>query len=183
MELDRVPLWRGDSVPVKQLAEDFARYLYLPRLSDPSVLVHAVRDGVALLTWSQDSFAYAESYDEAAGRYRGLCSGRNLNISDHNSAGLLVKPEVALKQLDAEAPAPGSNGGGTKPEVEKPERGEEEGGSGAGGLPKTEPNPQPRRYHGTVSPDPTRVGRDAGRIADEVIAHLEGLVGSTVTGP
>ena len=31
MELDRVPLWRGDDVSVKQLAEDFARYLYLPR--------------------------------------------------------------------------------------------------------------------------------------------------------
>jgi hypothetical protein len=28
--------------------------------------------------------------------------------------------------------------------------------------------------------DPTRVGRDAGRIADEVIAHLAGLVGSSV---
>jgi hypothetical protein len=28
--------------------------------------------------------------------------------------------------------------------------------------------------------DPTRVGRDAGRIADEVIAHLAGLVGSDV---
>lgn len=27
---------------------------------------------------------------------------------------------------------------------------------------------------------PTRVGRDAGRIADEVISHLEGLVGSKV---
>jgi hypothetical protein len=38
MELDRVPLWRGDrkeSVAVKQLVEDFARYLYLPRLKDP----------------------------------------------------------------------------------------------------------------------------------------------------
>jgi predicted AAA+ superfamily ATPase len=30
MELDRVPLWRGDHVAVKQLIEDFARYLYLP---------------------------------------------------------------------------------------------------------------------------------------------------------
>ena len=28
--------------------------------------------------------------------------------------------------------------------------------------------------------DPTRVGRDAGRIADEVIAHLAGLVGADV---
>jgi hypothetical protein len=39
----------------------------------------------------------------------------------------------------------------------------------------------PNRYHGTVVLDATRVGRDAGRIADEVIAHLAGLVGSDVT--
>ena len=35
---------------------------------------------------------------------------------------------------------------------------------------------KPRRFHGTVTLDPARVGRDAGRIADEVIAHLVGLV-------
>ena len=35
-------------------------------------------------------------------------------------------------------------------------------------------------FHGSVSLDPTRVGRDAGRIADEVIAHLAGLVDSKV---
>jgi hypothetical protein len=32
--VDRIPLWRGDHVPVKQLVEDFAKYLYLPRLRD-----------------------------------------------------------------------------------------------------------------------------------------------------
>ena len=37
-ELDRVPLWRGDHVVVKQLAEDVAKYLYLPRLRDQEVL-------------------------------------------------------------------------------------------------------------------------------------------------
>lgn len=40
---------------------------------------------------------------------------------------------------------------------------------------------RPKRFHGTAQLDPARVGRDAGRIADEVIAHLSGLVGSTVT--
>ena len=45
MELDQIPLWRGDHVAVKQLVEDFARYLYLPRLKDPSVLLGAIRDG------------------------------------------------------------------------------------------------------------------------------------------
>ena len=49
--LDEVPLWRGDSVAVKQLVDDFARYLYLPRVAGPEVLAQSLRDGVALLTW------------------------------------------------------------------------------------------------------------------------------------
>ena len=40
---------------------------------------------------------------------------------------------------------------------------------------------QPKRFHGTVTLDTTRVGRDASRIADEVIVHLSGLVGAKVT--
>ena len=36
------------------------------------------------------------------------------------------------------------------------------------------------RFHGSVSLDTTRVGRDASRIADEVISHLSGLIGATV---
>ncbi|MFZ1538261.1 MAG: hypothetical protein WAT23_12870, partial [Chromatiaceae bacterium] len=40
---------------------------------------------------------------------------------------------------------------------------------------------KPRRFHGTAVLDATRVGRDASRIAEEVIAHLAGLVGSRVT--
>jgi hypothetical protein len=49
---------------------------------------------------------------------------------------------------------------------------------------ETQPVPetvQPKRFHGTVALDPTRVGRDAGRIAEEVIAHLSGIVGAKVT--
>ena len=41
--------------------------------------------------------------------------------------------------------------------------------------------PAPRRYHGSVQLDPTRVGRDASQIAEEVIAHLVGLAGADVT--
>ena len=38
-----------------------------------------------------------------------------------------------------------------------------------------------RRFHGSVRLDPTRVGRDAGIIAEEVIVHLAGLVNADVT--
>lgn len=46
---------------------------------------------------------------------------------------------------------------------------------------KTAAAVMPRRFHGTVRLNPARVGRDASQIADEVIAHLAGLVGAEVT--
>jgi predicted AAA+ superfamily ATPase len=168
--LDDVPLWRGDHVAVRQVVEDFARYLYLPRIAGPDVLVQAIRDGVAMLTWQTDTFAYAESNDEGAGRYRGLRGGQVVTASAE-SAALLVNPAVARRQMDAETPAPPPG---------------PSSGPGAGPRPgPTPPPPTPerrlRRFHGTVSLDPARVGRDASRIAEEVIAHLAGQVGAEVT--
>lgn len=40
--------------------------------------------------------------------------------------------------------------------------------------------PAPRRFHGSVKLDPVRIGRDAGRIGEEVVQHLSGLVGVNV---
>lgn len=105
LELDCVPLWRGDAVALRQLGEDFARYLYLPRLRDPQVLIGAVRDGLGLLTWEQDSFAYADSFDEAEQRYLGLRAGQQVPIASEG-AGVLVKPAVARRQLEAERGPP-----------------------------------------------------------------------------
>jgi len=173
--LDDVPLWRGDSVAVRQLVEDFARYLYLPRLLGPEVLVQAVRDGVALLTW-QDAFAYAESYDEGAGRFKGLQAGRVVSISP-DSAGVLVKPDVARRQLEAEVPKPPEPAG--QPGGASPSPGSAPKPDGAPGTPVA--SMVLRRFHGTVQLDPDRVGRDASRIAEEVIAHLGGQVGAEVS--
>jgi hypothetical protein len=50
-----------------------------------------------------------------------------------------------------------------------------------GALPAVVAAARPRRFHGTVQLDPTRVGRDASRIADEVIAYLAGQVGAEIT--
>lgn len=183
MELDRIPLWRGNHVAVKQLVEDFARYLYLPRLKDSHVLLDSIRDGVSLLTWTQDSFGFAESFDEVAGRYKGLRGGQVVALNDAHSPGLVVQPDVVGKQLDAERVTPqsatpvtintpyvGSTGTGTTPPRD-------------GTMPET-PVPastKPNRFHGSVQLDTARVGRDASKIAEEVIAHLSGLMGADVT--
>src|SRR5258708_2693067 len=142
-----------------------------------------MRDGMSLLTWQSDTFAYAESYDEAAGRYSGLRGGQVVSISP-DSVGMLVKPDVARRQMDAERPTPTSaSAAGSSPGV-----GGATGGPGsnasrdssASGT-STAAAPLTRRFHGTVQLDPARVGRDASRIADEVIAHLAGQVGAEVT--
>jgi len=172
MELDRIPLWRGDHVAVRQLVEDFAKYNYLPRLKDSSVLAQAIQSGVALMTWEQDSFAYAEGYDEAADRYQGLRTMEQLSISP-DAPGLVVKPARARQQLDVEAvPEPFTY---QTSEASEP-------GKSIGEIP-TPPlvTRKARRFHGSVNLDPTRTGRDASQIAEEVIAHLTGLMGANVT--
>ncbi len=180
MWLDKIPLWRGDHVSVRQLVDDFARYNYLPRLRDASVLLQAVRAGLALLTWEQDGFAFADSYDEAAGRYRGLRCGQQMTLTDPAAPGVLVKPALARQQLEVERVELPAVGPGSAPSQPTPGTGP---APGPGPGPEPEPVPQAglKRYHGSVTLDPTRVGRDASRIADEVISHLVGLLGATVT--
>ncbi len=96
-----------------------------------------------------------------------------------DTAALLVKPEVARRQLDAEVPKP--------PPIDPPRELPPSSGSSSPGRPFEPPivvpqpdTARPKRFHGTVTLDATRVGRDASRIADEVIAHLSGLVGANV---
>ena len=178
MELDRVPLWRGDNVAVQQLVEHFASYIYLPRLQHPSLLLKAIEDGTTLLTWADDSFAYADSFDENANRYRGLRAGQAVSLSD--AAGLVVKSDVAQQQIDADSEST------PRPPSELPNDHGQPHEAGAGidkqtnsTLPR--PDPQPTRFHGSVALDATRTGLDASRVADEVISHLSGLLGASVT--
>ena len=177
MELDRVPLWRGNHVSIAQLIDDFSRYSYLPRLREPAVLLEAVANGVSLLTWEQDTFAYAESYDEGAGRYRGLRAAQAVAVME-GDGGLIVLPEVARKQMAAEAAAAQALEVG--PTTTVPVEPDTPGLTVGPPSDEVPPPRQARRYHGSVNLDPTRLGRDAGVIAEAVIAHLSGLLGANV---
>ncbi len=182
MELDRIPLWRGDHVPVRQLLDDFARYTYLPRLKEPAVLLEAIRNGISLMMWQQDSFAYADSYDEGEKRYRGLQHGPRAALSD-SDPGLVVRPDVAQSQMDAEAvsAAKAVEGTGTDDGEGIVKIGEDPRSFGKGpSAPHSSAAPK-RRYHGSVKLlNPARAGTDAGQIADEVISHLAGLMNAKV---
>lgn len=193
-ELDRIPLWRGDHVLVRDLADWFAQYLYLPRLKSTGVLIEAVRDGVRSLAWAQDGFAYADRHDEGAGRYRGLVAGQHASVVQ-NAETVVVKPSAALAQLDADQAAAVTTGGnGTSPGdagsgVSYPGIGagqarvnEPSGVSAAAGGATTVQPPaaatRPKRFFGSVAVDPQRLARDVSTIAAELVAHLTGLPGA-----
>jgi hypothetical protein len=142
------------------------------------VLTGATLDGLGLLLWNQESFAYADSYDEAGGRYRGLRCGQCVPIASGDT-GLLVRPEVAFQQQEAEAKAVPVTTGQAGAEQDSRSTGEAVGNV-RDGISTPKMTRASKRFHGSVPLDPTRVGRDAGRIGDEVIAHLVGLMGSDV---
>ena len=171
MDIDKVPLWRGDHVSVKELAEDFARYVYLTRLKNTDVLLTAIADGASLLNWDIEGFAYADCYDEVAGRYRGLREARD-GRPTVSITGVVVKPEIAAAQFGREKAAAASAAeGGSKL-------------SPKDGPPVVAPPPPAtsvmRRFYGSTALDHMRMSRDASRIADEIVQHLAGLVDAKV---
>ena len=169
LHLDGVPLWRGDHVPLRQLVEDFGQYLYLPRLTSGEVLARAVADGVGLLTWEHDAFAFADDFDEEKERYRGLRFMQDVRATA-DSRGLVVRPTVARRQIDAEKPVEETPG----PEPVDPDSPHPD---------PPDPVPPPRlarRFHATATLSHTRIGLEASRIAEEVVSHLDALEGSEV---
>src|SRR5581483_2953888 len=173
MELDKW-LWKEqEHLSIRQIWEYLTQYLYLSRLKDEQVLIEAVRAGVGSLTW-KDFFAYASAVRDD-GRYVGLIAGANPAVT-LDGASVLVKPETAQRQIDEEAASQST----LQPDSHQPAGTVGEAVTGVISPELTgESAPRVlRRFHGSVELDPTRMGRDAGRIADEVIAHLTSLVGA-----
>ncbi len=134
-----------------------------------------------MITWGQDTFAYADGFDEPSGKYEGLVGGRPVDV-EFGDRPLLVKPDVAARQLEEAAPSDGdaasgdsdggaASGGGAPGATT---------GDAQGGEPPHEVGPVAVRFYGVKSLDPQRVSRDASQIADEIVQHLVGLIGADV---
>lgn len=180
MDLDRVPLWRGNHVGVKQLCEDMAQYLYLPRFKNQRAIIQSMIDGVSSLSWSTDTFAVADAFDADRNRYLGLRVVNSGNIIADGST-VLVKPDIASAQIEAvQGETPTMTGGGSGVDGGGATGGGETGGGGDSVDP-VEVDTKPRRFFGAVPLDAARLGRDAGRISEEVLSHLTGLPGATAS--
>jgi len=177
MDLDKIPLWRGDHVHVKQLFEDFAQYLYLPRLKNSNVIQGAIEDGTNLVTWRNDSFAYADAWDEEKNHYRGLIAGEQKTLM-FSQESVIVKPEIADAQLEEEREKAEEGAGITV-------SGGEETGEGAepvvvGEVGGVVAPAKPKRFYGSIQLDPDKWSLEATTIAEEVVQHFTGKVGTDV---
>ena len=193
LELDSRNLWRDrEHIGLKQLWEYLANYLYMPRFKNRDVLVKAVQAGVAQM--GGDTFAYAEGWDESHDRYRGLVVGQTDVPVMLDGQSVLVKPEAASKQLDAEEQQRQSQPQPVEPLGRPSGPTSTYGGGQSDGGPSNGPKPHEgggsyviapptllRRFHGTVAIDPVRVGRNVGDIVQEVIQHLTTLAGANAT--
>jgi hypothetical protein len=160
------PLWEGGHTTVNEVWEAYAKYVYLHRLRSIDVLCDCVASGPNSTTWETEGVAVAEGMDEKAGRYLGLVTAGA--APSCRGTTMLVRPDLAAAQAEAERRAVEAPGGREAPAEAGPV------------TPSAAQPPQLRRFYGVAAVDPERLGRDAGRIALEVVAHLSGLMGSEV---
>jgi predicted AAA+ superfamily ATPase len=174
-DLDKIPLWRGNHVSVKQLVEDYAKYPYLQRLRDPDVLIAGIQDGLARTTWTMETFAIADSWDEKRQRYVGLRGNCHVTL-DVDSSALLVKPEIALQQMEADKPSAAPSSETATPSATTANQNV----SGSENVAKPGTPAKPIRFFGSVKLDPARLNRDAAQVSTEVLQHLTSLIGADV---
>lgn len=176
IELDKWFWQTSDFVGIKAVLEAFGRYCYLPRLVRPDVLIGAIQEGVQ----SKDYFGYATSVSDT-GVFEGLKIGSTISSVHTDDRSVLVKAAAAIKQLD-ELIAKESFVGAAAPGTSTARKSTSAVGSDGVAveqlvIPKA---PEIKRFHGTVTLNPTRLGRDASEIGEAVIQHIAGLTGARI---
>lgn len=184
MEINRLDLWRDKHhVPVGTMTGYFSQYVYMPKMTDPKVVVDCVWHLDDVLHIELDGFAYADAYEND--RYVGLTMGKPTDV---RTSGLLVDPKTAAAQIKADkaaAAATSDTGGNTDTSTTAGTTiaggaeatgstttttaggaaGNGAGGSGAPSTPAT-------RFHATKELASARIVRDVSQIYEEIISHF-----------
>ena len=174
-ELQRY-IWQGkDHLHLKDLWEYLNRYTYLPRLKSRDVLANCVKTSVGELV--AGPFAYAEGWDEKAGRFLGLLTnnaGEARVLIDSDS--LIVTTEAAERQIEAERERAEAK------ETSKPGSGSEPDDPSPPPDPTNEPeSTKPTRFIGRVAVSSDRPARDIHKIVEGIVEQLTVIPGSSVS--
>lgn len=181
LAISKVPqIWKDGHVSLGALWGLYSQYPYMPRLRDRKVLNEGIVD--MPMIWQTDAFALATGYDESTGRYIGLwvptTNSKSLPPATRDTL-LLVKPEVASKQIEEESTPKASA------EAQLAELVDQHGGSTEHdpSAPKVDvffPKPK-TRFYGVKTLNSDKIAMDFKNIADEVIANLRADDGTELT--
>lgn len=173
LAIGNVPkIWARGHVSLGALWGLYSQYPYMPRLRDRRVLDEGIVD--MPLMWQTDAFALATGFDENTERYVGLWTPDDgTSAPAATDSILIVRPDVAVKQRDAESRVrtddstaePGVNPlpTPTVPRVDLV-------------LPDAK-----KRFYGVKTLNADRIALDFKNIAEEVIAHLRADLHTSLT--
>jgi hypothetical protein len=174
-DLDRpevAKLWEPGHVSVGSLWRLYAEYPYMPRLRNREVL-NAGLTGPQLL-WETEGFALANSVGPD-GSYRGLVVPADNVAMSVTDATLIVKPERAKGQRNAEAAA--AQDGAAQSDAAD----DAQPGGGEATPPRSaEPLPGKTRYFGSKDLAPDKVVADFKKLYDEILTPLASVDGVTL---
>jgi Swt1-like HEPN/Protein of unknown function (DUF499) len=166
LAIGKVPqIWKQGHVSLGALWALYCQYPYMPRLRDRRVLDEGIVD--MPLIWQTDAFALATSYDETAGRYIGLWAPEDKGLPPTATDSLLlVRPDIAARQRDAEKSA--TLGTPTQDYYEE----EAETVTADPEHPNVAPLNLKTRFFGVKTLNAKKIAVDFKYIADEILANL-----------
>jgi hypothetical protein len=172
--------WADGHIKVGDLWSYYCCYPYLQRVRDRVVFDEAVRAGIDEMDWENTGFALATGLDGK--RYQGLTlggsQGRFGQITDST---LVVRPDVASAQWEAEQQAKAATTGSSTPGggAQSGSGGTAVGGTGTGGTtPTPPPGPKNVRYYGSATLDPETYQNSFNKLAQNIIQHLASAEGA-----
>lgn len=173
---DCASLWESGSVTVGDLWRMYAEYPYMPRLRNREVLEQGLT--APHMLWAQEGFALADSYDAEADRFIGLWVSTDDALAPQiTDSTLIVKPELAVAQREADAAETGGDRTGAGAPT-----GEPEGPSGPdGGSEPAAPAIGKTRYFGSKELTLGKMAGDISKVVAEVLEPLAEVEGVELT--
>lgn len=175
MEINRLDLWKDNPhVPVDTMAGYFSQYVYMPKVTDPKVVIDCVWSLDEVLHIDIDGFGYADAFKD--GRYVGLTLTKPTDV---RPGGLIVDPQTARRQIDADtAAAAEAAEKSASPTTTSSEDTDTDTNTESTTTTKKTPTATtpaasvPTRFHATKDLNSARVVRDVSGIYEEIIAHF-----------
>jgi len=155
------PIWPTDQphVPISDIGDWIASFVYLPRLRDSAALHGAIRQ---LAEDLEHPYGFAAGYNGATSTYQGVVDGSGM-VPDSLKEGLLVRRAALSASVPPSHPSTAT-------------------GEGAGkGKPPEHKDPvkrQPKRFYASLNIDPERAGVEVARVMDGLLVELTRMPGS-----